>query len=205
VEVWARLKLASTLVSPKLAGSARPTNLNFGAERPTDEWGTVGKLLTVPSSGTRLRIVRVGTIPLFADARQPLEWRIRLALSWAAGSSGLAGLDYIWLNYAKRRALSPTSKPNDASYPKFVASTSQTQRRIRHDLSGQVSNPPANAFPHHGLGGQQIQPPPGDLDLLVKLSSLVPDDPTVDATTEQLTHSATVHLAVIPRAHLARS
>jgi hypothetical protein len=39
----------------------------------------------------------------------------------------------------------------------------------------------------------------------VKLSSLVPDDPTSDATSEQLAHTATVHVAVTPRWQLLRS
>jgi hypothetical protein len=47
------------------------------------------------------------------------------------------------------------------------------------------------------MGGELLETlPPGNTDMLLKLSSLVPDDPTVDATSEQVSHTATVHVAV---------
>jgi hypothetical protein len=69
VEVWARVDLASTLVSPILKVTVQPgAGLNFGAERPTVEWGTAGKLLTKPSSGSAKRQVLLGTLPLVTEA-----------------------------------------------------------------------------------------------------------------------------------------
>lgn len=205
LEVWARVELASTLVSPRVTLSARPTaGVSFGAERFTGEFGATGKLLTVPSSGLRFRFVRLGTLTLASFPDEPVSWTLRVAASWSVGSTGVFGLDRLLCVRAKQRAAGPTGKANDANYPKFVASTSETQKIVRSDLSGRVAAPPANPFPDSGLGGSTIELPSA-ADVAVKLSSLVPDDPTLDAATEQLSHSATVHLDVWPRTFLLRS
>ena len=47
----------------------------------------------------------------------------------------------------------------------------------------------ANAGADTGLGGSRLWVPPGNVDLLVKLSSTVPDNPTVDDSDEQLSHT----------------
>lgn len=201
VVVYGRVELASTVVSPKLILSARPTaGTDYGSERYSNEWQSAGKLLTLPSSGTRFRPVRLGTLPLLSDSSAPLRWRLKVAASWAAGSSGTFGLDYLWLVLARKHALSPDAKPNDSTYPDFVASTNATVKTIRSDLSGTVAQSGQNAHPDHGLGGSLLELPPGTVDVLVKLSSLVPDDPTSDATSEQLAHTgSTVALTVTPR------
>lgn len=204
LEVWGRFEIDTGLVSPKLTLSARPTaGTSFGAERFTGEFGSTGKLLTTPSSGLRFRFVRLGTLTLASFPLEPVSWKLRVAASWSAGSTGTFGFDRLLCVKARQRAAGPTGKANDANYPKFVASTSETQKIVRSDLSGRVASPPSNPFPDSGLGGSPIELPT-DADLVVKLSSLVPDDPTSDATTEQMSHSATVHLAVTPRVFLVR-
>jgi hypothetical protein len=206
IEVWARVMLSSTIVTPSLTLSARPEDgLSYGAARYTDEWGSAGKLLTPPSAGTQFRIVRLGTLRMLVDPLRPRRWLVWLAGSVGAGSSGEWGLDYLLPVPANARACSPSSKANDAGYPPFVASTAETSKTVKSDLSALVAKPPAYGHPDHGLSGQLIEIPAGEDELLVKLSSLVPDDPTSDATSEQLAHSATVHLAVTPRWYLARS
>ncbi len=158
----------------------------------------------VPASGTRFRAVKLGTMVLPVDVVEPLRYHLVVAASWAAGSSGQFGLDYLWMVPARQRALSPSSKPNDATYPAFVSSTTATRKTIRHDLSGRVSQDVGNPGRDCGLGGSLIEFPPGDVDLLVKLSSLVPDDPTPDSTTEQLAHTSTSGtVRVTPRVWLA--
>lgn len=201
VVVYARVELASSVVSPKLVLSARPdAGTSFGTERYSNEWQSAGKLLTLPSSGTRFRPVRLGTLPLLSDPSAPVRWRLKVAASWAAGSSGTFGLDYLWLVTARAHALSPDAKPNDATYPDFIPSTAATVKTIRSDLSGAIAASGQNAHPDHGLGGSLLELPPGNVDVLVKLSSLVPDDPTSDATSEQLAHTGSaVALTVTPR------
>jgi hypothetical protein len=208
VEIWARVDLAAALVSPKLTLSLQPSaGTAFGGEQfAGDTGGSSGKLLTKPSSGTAFRPVKAGTLSMPVDKTAPLKWNLKVAGSWAAGSSGNFGLDYLWLTVSRQRALGPTGKPNDTSYPDFIASTADTQKRIRGgDLSGLVASGTGNFGRTYGLGGSPIELPPGNVDMLIKLSSLVPDDPGADTTSEQLTHtSVTGSVLVWPRFWLSQ-
>jgi hypothetical protein len=204
VEVWGRVLVHASLVSPKLTLSVRPEDgTNFGAERFTNEWGSAGKLLVKPASSQAYRMVRLGTLPMVVDRTSPRRWALRLAGSTAAGSSGVFGVDYLVLVPARKRALSPSGKALDSTFPKFIASTSNTTKRVRSDLSGRVNSGAygaANQHPDHGLGGSLLEIPTGNVDFLVKLSSLVPDDPTSDTTSEQLSHTgASVRFDITPR------
>ncbi len=205
VEVWARIELASTVVSPRMFLSLRPyAGTSFGAEQYSSEWGAAGKLITIPSSGTRFRFVKLGTLNLPVDTAQPLKHNLVVAASWATGSSGTFGLDYLVVVPVRQRALSPSSKPNDSTYPDFIGSTGATTKTIRHDLSGRVASGAGNPGRDSGLGGSLIELPPGNVDLFIKLSSLVPDDPTSDATSEQIYHvGVTGSVRVTPRVWLA--
>ena len=207
IEVFARVMMDSTIVTPSLTLSVRPADgLNYGAARYTDEWGSAGKLLTPPATGTeKFRRVRLGTIRMLVDPLRPRKWLLWLEGEVGAGTSGAWGVDYLEPCPATARCCGPTSKANDSSYPKFIASTAETSKTIRRDLTAVVSKPPAFGHPDHGLGGQLLELPPGEAELLVALSSLVPDDPTEDATTEQLAYSATVHASVVPRWQFFRS
>lgn len=206
VEVFTRVKLAPTIVSPVLTLSTRPEDgLTFGSARYTDEWGSSGKLLTVPSGFAAFKIVRLGTLRMLIDPLRPRIWLLWLEGAVGAGSSGEWGLDYLWLASSTQRACSPTSKANDAAYPVFVSSTAETSKTIKSDLSALVSLPPKFGHPDHGLGGQLLELSPGENELFCKLSSLVPDDPTPSALSERLSHSATVHGAVTPRWNLMPS
>jgi hypothetical protein len=205
VEVWARVFTTQTIVTPSLTLSVRPEDgLLYGAACYTDEWGSVGKLVTIPV-GTVTRMIRLGTLRMLVDPLRPRKWLLWLGGSVGAGSSGEWGVDYLVLVPAAARACSPSSKANDVGFPQFVASTAETSKTIKHDLSALVAKPPAFGHPDHGLGGQLLELPSGEAELLAKLSSLVPDDPTLPATSEQLAHSATVHAAVTPRWYLTRS
>lgn len=190
IEVWARVELASTVVSPKLTLSLEPNaGASFGASQYSAEFGSAGKLLTVPSSGTRFRFVRLGTLTMPVDAVTPLKWDVKIAGAWSTGSSGSFGLDYLCLVPARSRAVSKSGVANDSAYPDFVISTSDTTKTIRSDLSGLVASATGNAGADSGLGGTPIEFPAGNVDVFVKLSSLVADDPTSDATSEQKEHT----------------
>lgn len=205
IEVWARVLLQSTLVSPRLTLSLEPfAGTSFGGAQYSAEYGSVGKLLTLPSTTNVLRLVKLGTLSMPVDAAAPLKWNLKVAASWAAGSTGAFGLDYLELVPARQRALSPSAKPNDATYPDFIASTGATTKTIRSDLSGRVASGAGNAGRDSGLGGALIELPPGNVDLAVMLSSVVADDPTVDASTMQISHTAvTGNVRVTPRVWLA--
>lgn len=206
VEVWARVELASTVVSPKLTLSLEPNaGSSFGGSQYSAEFGSAGKLLTLPSSGTRFRFVRLGTLTMPVDTVTPLKWDVKVAASWAVGSTGSFGLDYLCLVPSRSRAVSKSGVANDSAYPDFISSTSDTTKTVRWDLSGLVASAAGNAGMDSGLGGTPIELPPGDVNLFVKLSSLVADDPTSDATTEQKEHTGvTGSVLVQPRYWVAR-
>lgn len=208
LEIWARVEMSSTIVTPRLIASVSPTTADIGAETYTLEHGSTGKILTVPSSGTRFRMVRVGTVTLprtIANASGTYPaLKLKLEAVLGSGSSGTFGLDYAIAVPIKRRACLETGVPNDSTYGEFARVTTEVTKTIRSDLVGLVSAPPAGAIYDNGLGGELLEFEPGDNDVLVKLSSLVPDDPTSDATTEQLAHSATLHFAGKPRWHYRR-
>lgn len=192
IEVWARIELAATVVSPKLVLSLEPNaGASFGASQYSAEYGATGKLLTLPSSGTRFRFVKVGTLTMPVDPAQPLKWNVKVAASWAGGSSGSFGMDYLILVPARQRAVSRCGVENDGYYPQFIPSTSDTTKQIRPDLSGRIASGTGNKGPHTGLGGAPLELPPGPVDFVVKLSSLVADDPSSSTASEQKTHPLT--------------
>jgi hypothetical protein len=195
VDVWARVQLASTLVTPKIwAWLLTSGGVNLYAE----PYGVGGKLLSVPSTGTAFRFIHLGSLPLSTAIGNTL----RVQLATAAGSSGTFGLDYLVTVPSAARALGPTGKPNDASYPDFLRGTTSTVKTVFANLSATLGSPLAFDT---GLGGSPIEMDPGTNTLVIKYSSLVPDDPTVDATTEQLSHALTAcSLFVWPRYYLAR-
>lgn len=205
VVVWARIAISSGVVSPKLIVSVEPfAGTSFGAPQYSAEYGAAGKAITKPASVTGYRFVRLGTLNLPVNPAAALKYNLRVAASWAIGSAGQFALDYLVLTPARQCALSPSAKANDASYPDFIASTGATTKLIRSDLSGAVASGAGALGRDAGLGGSQIELPPGNVDLLVKLSSLVADDPTSDNTSEQLAHTAvTGNVRVTPRSWLA--
>lgn len=200
VEVWARVQIGG-LVAPKITLTRRPSaGASFGSYGYPPIYGSAGKQLVNPSSGTVFRFMHVGTLTFPVDPITPVKWDLTLTMSWAAGSSGTAAMDYLCLVPARARCLSPTGKANDSTYPQFIRSTSDTTRTVRSDLSGATASATANSAPDAGLGGSPILLPPGDVDMLIKLSSLVPDDPTSDTTTEQLSHTGvTGTVSAVPR------
>ena len=204
-EVWARIRVGNTVVSPKLILSLEPfTGTTFGGAQYSAEYGSSGKLLTLGAGATVERPVKLGTLSLPVDTVAPLKWNLRLQGSWAVGSSGVLGIDYLWLVPARQRALSPSAKPNDSAYPDFIGSTAATTKLIRSDLSGRVASGAGNLGRDAGLGGSLIELPVGTVDLMVMLSSVVADDPTVDASTMQLSHTGvTGSVRVTPRVWLA--
>jgi hypothetical protein len=191
IEVWGRVEYAG---APTALLTAQPISATAGLPVTyTEEFGNVGKVLVAPSSGTVRRLVRLGTLRLSTTTRYAL------VLTMTTGAS-----DYLVMMPSNQRVLSPSGKVNDGSFPAFAAATGEITRLIRSDLSGRYREPGNPDWPAPGLGGSLIEMPIGYTDAVVKLSSLVPDDPTSDTTTEQLAHSATVHFSKTPRWRLGR-
>ena len=201
VEFWARVKLNQSLVTPRLALSLET---GTGLVRYT-EWGAAGRLVAVPSA-TAWRMVRLGSMSVPSVDR---DMNLLLDGTLGVGSGGSAwGVDYLFCMPTRQRVAGPSGKALDVSYPAFAPPywNYDSRRVIRSDGRGFASITGQSALTlDRGLGGAPIEPNPGPLDLVVKGSNLVPDDPTVSAASEALTQTATIHLAVTPRFRLARS
>lgn len=206
IEVWARVEMASTLVSPRLAVSVLPdAGLSYGAQSYSAEFGSLGRLVTVPQSGTRFRMTRLGVITVPVDPSQPVKWRIQIDGAWDAGSSGSFGLDYLMCVPARARACSKSGVPFDANYTFFIRDALDISKTIRSDLSGLAGAGAGNKGRDAGLGGSLIELPPGDVDMLIKLSSYVPDSPVATTYSETLSYpSVTGSVVVWPRVFLAK-
>lgn len=209
VEVYAKMTLPSTSQATSVTAilSAVPEN-TFAQRLYTAEWGSAGKSLILSSgvSGVN-RVVRLGTLTFPIDSVNASRWRIKLALTLALASTAV-DIDYLVLVPAKQRAVGPTSKAADSTYPNlFHQGGVEEVKIIRSDLSGLYSQPPGPRGRDSGLGGQQIEFPAGvNAQVIVKLSDVVPDDPTSSTYAEaSLTTTATLHFAVQPRYPLTRS
>lgn len=214
VEVWVRMLYGAAGSNPILTLNAQPEGVSAGFKpiRYSLEYGATGKTLVVPTTSA-WRLVRAGTLMLPVRPGGS-RWTININITWGAGASGNIQLDYLLVNPARQRALSPTGKiappsigSGVAAYPSFFVFGSET-RRIRHDLAGfttRITTGPGKLAPAVGLGGQLLEFPPGDVLTLVKFSSLGPDDPTSNNNTETDSSNTPVRFSIRPRYHLNRS
>jgi hypothetical protein len=170
-------------------GPSHPSGSSFGSPRYSAEYGSQGKLLTLPSSSSVFRFVRLGTLTMPVNKADRLKWYVKVAGEWSTSSSGAFGLDYVVMVPARARAVSKSGVANDSAYPDFIISTSDTSKTVRADLSGVVASAAGTAGPDSGLGGTPIEVPPGDVNFFIKLSSLVADDPSSDSNSEQKEHT----------------
>ena len=176
IEVWARLMLPSVAVAPRATVSVAQPGQFVG--RFAREWGTLGRPLIQPTSGTVWRHTRLGTITVPLDTPEP-RWVMEAAVSWAGGSGNIA-IDYLVCVPVRSRACSPSGEPNSDGYPAFMPGVGVRTKRIGPDLDGQLSISGAPMGADSGIGGALLEPPPGDTDMLVWLADLVPDDPTAN-------------------------
>lgn len=208
IEVWARFEIASSLTGLTIRTSVYPSLFgDYSLSRYAHEWGTSGKTPTMPSSGTRFRFMRLGTLTVpVRRVGGPVGWYLEIAPT-TTGGTGVLGLDYVIVVPVNARALSPTNKALNTSYPRFLPAGVTSNKTVRSDLSGLIGIPggSGNQTTANGLGGSPLELPVGNVDMLVKLSSLVPDDPTSDTTSETLAHTATVTVSPIPRFQYLRA
>lgn len=207
IEAWARLKLPTTIVTPRLALSVLPEDGTlYGFEEWEDEQGSPGRSLALPSAGTPLRPHRAGALRLKVDRARPRRVRIRVVLTWGTGSTGTYQFDTLHLAPRRRRVASPTRRTLDTSYPRFSLSLTEWLRIVRSDLSGALGKPPHDPAPANPgvAGADAIALPVGAAQLLAHFSEVVPDDPATGTATETRYRTFYVHAAVTPRYHLAR-
>lgn len=196
IEIWARVNISSTIVSPKITASLQS---GVGASIYTREWGLAGRPIAVPTSN-QWRLTRVGTITIPAQ-KVASNWNLNIGMSWAAGSTVSLSLDCLLLVPADQRAVSPSGEALDSSYPRFLQNSSNSGRviskTIKSDLSGSVKLD-GNIAPDPGLGGSLLEFPPGNVDMAVLLSEM-PADSGADALTMSSSFNCWLDFKITPR------
>jgi len=199
LEVWGRVYV-NTLHRATVITSLEPVSASSGgaSSRYTTEFGATGKLLAYPASGSGWYFYRLGTLPAVVDVNNRSSYKVRLATTFANTTTSTEfAIDYLAIVPAKQRALTPTGRAPDSSYPSFINSTGSTTKTIRNDLSGWLGTTP---YPDSGLGGQVLEIPPGDVNLFIKATLGVPDVTDIADDSQNLTLTGTI----IPRYFLAR-
>lgn len=213
VEVWARVELHRALTFVNITLGTEPViTTQAQGQTFTLEHGSVGRGLNLPSaagSGKVFRFVKLGTLPMPTDPAGHVQQVVFQVTTLGSGSASF-GLDYLMFVPAQDRALSPTGKPYGAnptssSYPFFLAFSNGRKMIRGGDLAGYLGQyTDSRMVRDSGLGGSPIELPPGDVRMLLKLSNLVPDDPTVDATSELTGRTISGAVNVWPRYYLAK-
>lgn len=224
VMLWARLWLdpAATgmIITPQITSSEKydptqTTQPTAGATRYTLERGSAGFVqgtdFTAPTGtgGTLVpQYMCLGTLPMVSDRARPQRWKLTIGYSSSGGAN--PGCDYAEMGPNAKFISTMTGEPNDSNYASFVPnhiSTLAITKTCRADGSGLIRVPrfagylQADAYPDAGLG-QSIDLPNADCDLMIKLSNLVPNDPTSN-TAEMFSAepfwTAMAHVAGTPR------
>lgn len=206
LELWARIYFPSTMTRLAISASIKNAQ-SVGSERFTGEFGSQGKPIILPLTGnSSARLTRLGTLVVPADAASAGRWKLSLYFTAAALASGTVELDYVLLVPARQRAASPSGKPAGSGYPTLLPSAAGN-KLIRSDLSGAIQANVASPFTtDNGLGGQLLELAPGLTDMLVFAYGAVPDDPTIDASSDhQNPHNdIPFHASITPRYFLTR-
>jgi hypothetical protein len=204
--VMVRYYRQSGIISPRLAVSTATSGATLGY---TPEFGTTGRMLPGATATARVTSTTLGTITVPVVSQ---IFALYLSLSWAAGSTAaqVLGVDEVYLIPVRSLTMSPTDKGrDDGTYPALVPSGGYTARvgasgARRSDTSPEGLNrhfAPATL----GIGGADLNLPVASegVELLVRPSASVPDDPVYTTTADILTHNVSVHLRVTPRYRFA--
>jgi hypothetical protein len=201
LEVYAIGTVPSTATNPEITLQAREASA-AGGFIYTREYGSAGKLLVKPSSGTQRRMWKAGTLTL-NRSRRPTGLTLLDLVVTTTGGSGTMAVDCLLLAPTWARLSGPTGKVRDSSYPKFWTAVSNSfLKSIETDGSGVILSTDWAATRDAGLGGEPLELDPGDCELFATAhSGAVPDDPTVNTDT-LADMTALVHVAVVPRYRL---
>jgi hypothetical protein len=184
IELWARLYQSGGLTSLTSTPSALPLGAGEISHRYTSEWGSNGRLL---ATGSGWRIHRLGILSIPVDRLSRTPWVLSFQFVAGNGSSGTFGLDWVAGVPVRGRAVLPTGKVQDSTYPKFMPGGlgNIMSRRVYSNLTGASggSNTPPNLYAKtRGMSGAAITIA-GDSEpqVLVLTSDQVPDDPSLPA------------------------
>lgn len=197
------------LISPRLALKFAMT-ADSATNRLSPEFGSTGHFLSGNPITPGVRTTFAGTFTVESTSLSAVQ----LQFLWSVGSAtGVRfAVDEIYLVPLASLALSATNKSrDDGTYTPFFSSLSPSNRtrRINRDLSGaailnddSVYQAPS-AIPLNIGGAQLLFPSAAEgVELLVRPSVGVPDDPVETTAADILTHNVTVHARVTPRHHL---
>jgi hypothetical protein len=217
IEVYAYLQVDAGMVGLRGYVQARPYDV-FTPD-PTlgdiygwqygQPYGATGHSIDLPSSAPASRIVKLGTITVDASGAftDPLQLRIVFPYSSGATAGQSLVLNGLVLVPAHSRALLPTGKRNDSTYPHFMppSPASTLVKVVRSDLTVEVGNLRTRAV-GTGFGGSPQELPSGtEVDVFVfSTAGGVPDDPAPIANETQAYYAWNndLHVAITPRYNL---
>lgn len=193
LEVWGRFAYDASL--PNL----RVTLLTAGDDSVSGaaydlETGSAG-LPHSTSSSSVWRFSRLGLVAVkYADIAARRRQQLQITPSWTSTGFGFA-LEEIILTRPKRRIMLPTGLDNQPRYPVLMAAAStQITRRVYSDLTSEAlgvnsqigeHQPKGSGSPLGGfLTAQAITLPTPNADVLVKVSSHIPNQPTAPGANE---------------------
>lgn len=189
VEVWILAAAAATITGLRGAAWVSHPAAAYGSDaiggrRACAPWGVSGKPLNLAIGSAPMRVARLGILPMTVDPASGAVQRLTVQLAWSAGSTGAVSIRGVILVPARARTITPTGvKLSDGGYPSLIGSAGgdglALRKRIRSDLSAQMSAPPAaGEVGAGGLGGSLLELPAGELELLALACSHIPDDPS---------------------------
>jgi hypothetical protein len=214
IEFWARWFFKAGSANYTFVLSLQPdSGINNGAARYTTEFGSSGVTPTLPT-GDAWRFTRLGTLRMRVNPANPARHRLRFDFTSSVNVATGFKLDYLIGVPLRRRIASPTARAYDSAYPGLFGSAwaagSDATKTLLADGSGLINYPgpglerSTSAWPEHGASGALQITPGVPNEVLVKVSTLVPDDPTLSTATEQLAQTGHVAFPIIPRYLLAR-
>lgn len=209
IEVWARVKVHSTLGT--ITATASLNSDQFGTSAPvyTSEFGSAGRTIPKPGGGVSLwRNTRLGTFDLPANRKSPSRYVLQVAFAIAAATNAQPfAIDTIYVMPSRSRFLSPSGKTYTvAGWPQFFVSNpnGNLSRTVRSDLSSTMKTD-QRVTAAGGINGSLVEMPTGPLSVFGFASTFIPDDPApASAGVQDVNQFPPLHVAVTPRFHWLR-
>lgn len=161
---------------------------------PTDLWGRSWTAAELNDGSFNVQLSNI-------NAATNVDW-IKLKVYY---TTDVPLIDHLVLVPANQRAVTPTGQaPSDVKWIPQTTSNVEFVKTVSPDLTGR-GGPGRNFVEGGGLmvaagmGGSLLELPAGDVDVVVKLSSSIPDSPQTTFHNDDKERVATVHFAVTPR------
>lgn len=185
-------------LSPTVGGGyqAVPAGINvltFGG--PTDLWGRSSWTVDdVNTGGWAINLVNI-------NQQTYVDWlKIRVYYT-----TDVPLIDQVILVPARRRAVTATGRaPTDQKWMPATGVAVEYVKTVAADLSavggpGRQWGEAGGQSPATGLGGSLLELPAGDVDVVAKLATPIPETTQTSYVTEESSRVATLHFAVTPR------